>query len=136
MRSDPDHLIDILRDTVCASVRADAPDLSARQLALLLVVTSGRELTTVRGMAKLLAISKPAVSRSLDRLVEIGLAARAPDLRDGRSVLLVATEAGYAHVAMLRSLMNEVAGPLLRPAPAMRRALQVVPPLRAQIGAD
>jgi DNA-binding MarR family transcriptional regulator len=103
LKLDPDRLMTILRDTICASVRADAPDLSARQLAILLVVVLEDELHTVRGLAQRLLISKPATSRSLDRLCTLGLADRAPDLRDGRSVLVEPTELGMEYVADLRS---------------------------------
>jgi len=112
MRIDPDRLLAILHGTICASVRSDAPDLSARQMAILLAVSLGSGMHTVRGLAAELNISKPAISRSLDRLCELGLAGREPDTRDRRSVLVVASDTGRDHVAALRQMLTESARPV------------------------
>ena len=77
-----------------ASVRSDAPDLSARQMALLLSVYMGEAPHTVRGLAKALKISKPAVSRALDRLGELGYIRRQRDETDRRNVLVQRTVSG------------------------------------------
>jgi DNA-binding MarR family transcriptional regulator len=111
MNLDSDHLVTIMHGAICASVRADGPDLSARQLALLLIVGLDPGMHTVRGLAAQLNISKPAVSRSLDRLCDIGLAGRAPDPRDQRSVLVVLTAAGRGHLADLRGYLRDAARP-------------------------
>ena len=63
--------LEMWRHSLVASVRGDAPDLSARQMALLLSVYMGEGPHTVRGLAKALKISKPAISRALDRLGEL-----------------------------------------------------------------
>jgi DNA-binding MarR family transcriptional regulator len=118
MRIDPDRLLTILHGTICASVRSDAPDLSARQMAILLAVSLNAGMHTVRGLAAALNISKPAISRSLDRLCELGLAGREADPRDRRSVLVVPSEAGRAYVADLRRMLAEAA----RPQPNRRAA--------------
>ena len=120
MKLDADRLLVILQSTICASVRADAPDLSARQLAVLLMIGLETEMHTVRGLAARLNISKPAISRSLDRLCALELADRAEDLRDRRSVLIVPTEAGLDYVAGLRAWLHEAAYP-------RRRASQKAP---------
>ncbi len=77
-----------------ASVRGDAPDLSARQMALLLSVYMGEGPHTVRGLAQALRISKPAISRALDRLGELGYVRRERDDLDRRNVLVRRTQAG------------------------------------------
>ena len=112
MRIDPDRLLAILHGTICASVRSDAHDLSARQMAILLAITLESGLHTVRGLAAALNISKPAISRSLDRLCELGLAAREPDPRDRRSVLVVPSDSGRDYVAALRDMLHEAARPV------------------------
>lgn len=109
MKLDADRLLVILQSTICASVRADAPDLSARQLAILLMISLEPEMHTVRGLAACLNISKPAISRSLDRLCTLELADRAEDPRDRRSVLIVPTKAGMDHVTGLRAWLHEAA---------------------------
>eukprot|EP01037_Dinobryon_pediforme_P001992 gene1992-2028_t len=102
MRLDPDRLLAMLHSTICSSVRANEPDLSARQLAILLIIATEQGMHTVRGLAIRMKISKPAISRSLDRLCSLLLAERADDPRDRRSVLVIPTDAGMRHVGALR----------------------------------
>src|SRR6185437_4948519 len=68
-----DALLSILRQAVVGLVKRDGPDLSARQLTIFLVCYAEDEAQTVRGLAKQLNISKAAVSRGLDRLMEFDL---------------------------------------------------------------
>ncbi|WP_373488490.1 MarR family transcriptional regulator [Blastomonas sp.] len=77
-----------------AYVRADAPDLTHRQLAMLSIVqfTSGPH--TVRGLARQLRVSKPVITRALDKLTQLGYLRRQPDQNDGRNVFVVATTQG------------------------------------------
>jgi DNA-binding MarR family transcriptional regulator len=70
------------------SVRGGGPDLSARQLSLLLTVYLTPPPHTVRGLAELLRVSKPAISRALDRLGMLGFARRKRDEADRRNVLV------------------------------------------------
>lgn len=86
--------LDILRRSTVASVRRDAPDLSARQMALLLTVYLTPPPHTVRGLAELLNVSKPAITRAVDRLSELGMIRRKVDESDRRSVLLQRTVRG------------------------------------------
>jgi DNA-binding MarR family transcriptional regulator len=79
---------------LCSSVRGDGPDLSARQMAILLTVYMGDGAHTVRGLASDLAISKPAVTRALDRLAAFDFIRRAKDLQDKRNVLIQRTVRG------------------------------------------
>lgn len=86
--------LDLWRRSITASVRIDAPDLSARQMALLLTVYLTPPQHTVRGLAATLNISKPAVTRAVDRLEELGLVRRKPDENDRRSVHIQRTVKG------------------------------------------
>lgn len=81
------------------NVRRDAPDLSARQMALLLTVYMTEPPHTVRGLAEILNVSKPAITRALDRLGEFGLARRKTDPRDRRSVVVQRTVKGSVYLA-------------------------------------
>jgi Predicted DNA binding protein len=56
-----DDALSIWRDALSASVRADGPDLSSRQMAILLTVYSQSPPHTVRGLSDSLNISKPAI---------------------------------------------------------------------------
>lgn len=88
--------LELWRHTLVASVRADSPDLSARQMALLLSVYMEDGPHTVRGLAQALKISKPAVSRALDRLGELNYIRRQRDEVDRRNVLVQRTGSGAA----------------------------------------
>lgn len=105
----PDHLISILRDTVVALVRRDGPDLSARQLGVFLTCYLEDANHTVRGLAAELHVSKPAITRALDRLGELDLARRKIDPLDRRSVLVQRTLKGTGFLRDLRSIMGEAA---------------------------
>ena len=77
-----------------ATVRSDAPDLSARQLAMLMSIYLEDGLHTVRSLAKHLCVTKAAISRATDSLCKLGYIERKPDHRDKRSVVLTRTSAG------------------------------------------
>lgn len=102
-----DHMVGILRDTVVALVRRDGPDLSARQLGVFLTCYLQDGPHTVRGLAAELNVSKPAITRALDRLGELDLARRKVDPLDRRSVLVQRTMKGAAFLRDLRSIMGE-----------------------------
>lgn len=90
--------LDLWRGAIVESVRRDSPDLSARQMALLLTVYLTPPPHTVRGLAETLNVSKPAVTRALDRLGELGLVKRKTDDSDRRSVLVQRTVKGSVHL--------------------------------------
>ena len=107
VQSNPDQLVGILRDTVVALVRRDGPDLSARQLGVFLTVYLTDGPHTVRGLAAELNVSKPAVTRALDRLGELDLARRKVDPMDRRSVIVQRTLKGTAFLRDMRQIMSE-----------------------------
>ncbi len=106
----PDALVGILRDTIVSLVRRDGPDLSARQLGVFLTCYLQEGGHTVRGLAAELNVSKPAITRALDRLGELDLARRKVDPMDRRSVLVQRTLKGAAFLRDLRNIMAEAAG--------------------------
>lgn len=93
------------RTALVASVRKDAPDLSARQLAILLQVYLTDPPHTVRGLASLLNISKPAVTRALDRLSVLGFVKRKRDAEDKRNVLVQRTVKGSVYLSDFAELV-------------------------------
>lgn len=99
--------LELWRYALVASVRGDAPDLSARQMALMLSVYLGTGPHTVRGLAHALKISKPAVSRALDRLGELGYVKRQRDDMDRRNVLVQRTSAGAGFLTEYSRLIEE-----------------------------
>ncbi len=114
----PDHFVGVLRDTIVALVRRDGPDLSARQLGVFLTCYLQDSAHTVRGLAADLNVSKPAITRALDRLGELDLARRKVDPMDRRSVLVQRTIKGQAFLRDLRSIMSEATVTAKRPAAA------------------
>ena len=97
--------LDLWRRALCESVRRDSPDLSARQMALLLTVYLTPPPHTVRGLAEILNISKPAITRALDRLGMLGLARRKRDDADRRSVLVQRTVKGSVFLSEFSDVM-------------------------------
>lgn len=127
-QTNPDTLVGILRDTVVALVRRDGPDLSARQLGVFLTVYLTDGPHTVRGLAAELNVSKPAITRALDRLGELDLARRKVDPMDRRSVLVQRTLKGAAFLRDMRTIMQAAeqtareAPPVTEAAPEARKA--------------
>src|SRR5580692_8473641 len=108
--SNTDQLIGILRDTIVGLVRRDGVDLSSRQLGVFLTCYLRDGGHTVRGLAAELNVSKPAITRALDRLGELDLARRKVDPLDRRSVLVQRTPKGSSFLRDLRSIMTEASG--------------------------
>lgn len=98
--------LELWRHALVASVRGEAPDLSARQMALMLSVYLGEGPHTVRGLAQILHISKPAVSRALDRLGELGYVRRERDELDRRNVLVQRTATGGEFLTSFAQLID------------------------------
>jgi len=119
-----DQLVGILRDTIVSLVRRDGPDLSARQLGVFLTCYLQDGAHTVRGLAADLNVSKPAITRALDRLGELELARRKVDPADRRSVLVQRTLKGQAFLRDLRNIMAEAAAPAKQPAASRSKAAQ------------
>ncbi len=101
------RLAGILRDTIVSLVRREGPDLTARQLGVLLICYLEEGPHTVRGLAGQLAVAKPAITRALDRLEEFQFARRLQDPRDRRSIVVARTPEGEAFMEQLRMLLDE-----------------------------
>lgn len=117
-----DHLVGTLRETIVALVRRDGPDLSARQLGVFLTCYLHDGAHTVRGLAADLNVSKPAITRALDRLGELDLARRKVDPADRRSVLVQRTLKGTAFLRDLRGIMGDAAASTKKSESGARRA--------------
>src|SRR5213075_3589122 len=72
-------------------VRSGEPDLTNRQMALLMLVYLTPGPHTVRGIAKVLGVSKPVVTRALNTLGGLGYLRRERDQDDRRNVFVVRT---------------------------------------------
>jgi len=75
-------------------VRSGEPDLTNRQMALLMIVYLTPGPHTVRGLAKVLGVSKPVVTRALNTLGALSYLRRERDQDDRRNVFVVRTQTG------------------------------------------
>ena len=80
--------------TLIDYVRSGQPDLTNRQMALMLLVYLAPGPHTVRGIAKVLGVSKPVVTRALNRLGSLGYLRRERDEADRRNIFVAKTEQG------------------------------------------
>jgi DNA-binding MarR family transcriptional regulator len=103
----PTEALRLWHGALAESVRRDGPDLSARQMAILLTVYLSPGPHTVRGLAAGLVVSKPAVSRALDRLVALDFVRRVKDAEDRRSVLVQRTVRGSVYLSEFAELVGK-----------------------------
>ncbi len=106
------------RDVCLAMVRDDAPDLSARQLAILLTVYLDPPPHTVRGLAAKLGVTKPVITRALNAMGRYNLLMRRRDPADRRNVLIHRTVEGALYLDHLAGLLVRAAEGLSEAAPS------------------
>ncbi len=93
-------------------VRSDAPDLTSRQLSILLHIYLVPPPHTVRGLASLLGVTKPVITRALDSMGARGLVQRHRDEQDRRNVIIQRTVAGALYLERLGDILVEEAAEL------------------------
>ena len=96
------------RGALVEILRRAGPDLSTRQMGILLTVYLVKGPHSVRGLAGDLSISKPAVSRALDRLGDLGFIRRVRDMGDHRKVLVERTVAGSVFLSEFADVIAAV----------------------------
>jgi len=84
------------------------PQITIRNLSILLTVYLGEEQHTVRGLSKYLKIKKAAVCRAIDTLCKMDLIQRLPDARDRRSIIVGRTGKGVLFLKMIASNLSEI----------------------------
>lgn len=95
----------ILKDTLVALVRQDEAELTARQLAVMLVCSLGDGPHTVGGLAYRLRVGDPSISRALDRLELLDFVVRTRPPANRRSVNIACTRTGAAYVQQLCAML-------------------------------
>ncbi len=80
--------------TLISYVRSGQPDLTNRQMALMLLVYLTPGPHTVRGLANILGVSKPVITRALNTLGTLGYLRRVRDEADRRNVFVARTTTG------------------------------------------
>ena len=84
-----------------STVRDDEPDLSVRQMCILLTIYLEAPPHTVRGLARKLGVSKPVITRALDSMGKLELVTRRRDEADRRNVLIQRTVKGALYLERL-----------------------------------
>jgi DNA-binding MarR family transcriptional regulator len=94
-------------DVHLAQVHDDEPDLSVRQMSVLLTVYLEAPPHTVRGLAAKLRVTKPVITRALDSMGKLGLVSRRRDEADKRNVLVQRTVKGVLYLERLGDLIGQ-----------------------------
>ena len=92
--------------TLIGYVQSARPDLTNRQMALLMLVYLSDGPHTVRGLAAKLKVSKPVVTRALNTLGALGYLRRQKDESDLRNIFVERTAAGTAFLEEFASLVE------------------------------
>lgn len=90
-----------------ALVHGDLPDLSTRQMAILLTIYLQVPPHTVRGLAEKLGVTKPVITRALNALGALSLVSRRRDEQDKRNVLVQRTVEGSLFLDQLAMLITQ-----------------------------
>ena len=93
--------------TLTTTVRSNSPDLTSRQMSILLQVYLMPPSHTVRGLATTLNISKPVITRAIDALIRLGFVKRVRDENDKRSVLIQRTVKGAVFLTDFAEIMEK-----------------------------
>ncbi|MBB4641260.1 DNA-binding MarR family transcriptional regulator [Rhizorhapis suberifaciens] len=80
--------------TLVDYVRSGEPDLTNRQMALMMIVYIMPGPHTVRGLADKLNVSKPVITRALNKLGALGYLRRERDEADRRNIFITRTSKG------------------------------------------
>lgn len=75
-------------------VRSGEPDLTNRQMALMMISYILPGPHTVRGLAEALNVSKPVITRALNKLGALGYLRRERDVSDRRNIFVARTAKG------------------------------------------
>ncbi|MFZ5609495.1 MAG: MarR family transcriptional regulator [Pseudomonadota bacterium] len=92
-----EHTVDYLnvwKRALIAAVHSDKPDLTSRQMALMLIVYLENGAHTVRGLAARLKVAKPVITRALNALSAYGYVRRKTDEADRRNLFVQRTVKG------------------------------------------
>jgi len=93
--------------TLVDYVRSGKPDLTNRQMALMMTVYISAGPHTVRGLAEALHVSKPVITRALNKLSALGYLRRERDAADRRNIFITRTPKG---AEFLDAFHNFIAG--------------------------
>lgn len=105
-----DALLSPWMQTVIAYVQSNRPDLTNRQMALLLLVYLTPGPHTVRGLAAKLRVSKPVITRALNTLGAFGYIRRQKDESDLRNIFVERTAQGHEFLETFAGMIETTQG--------------------------
>lgn len=103
------EILNFWHHALVQSIRDQAPDLTSRQMAILLSVYMTTPPHTVRGLARELNVAKPVVTRAIDALSKLGYLKRAKDEADKRNIFIQRTVVGAVYLRDFADMVDEAA---------------------------
>ena len=108
----PGQALRLWHDVSLAQVRGAEPDLSVRQISILITIYLDPQPHTIRALAMKLGVTKPVITRALDTMGRLGLVSRKRDPSDRRNVLVQRTVNGSLYLERLGDLVAAKAAAL------------------------
>ncbi len=100
------------QNVALAMVKDDEPDLSVRQISILLTIYLEAPPHTVRDLARKLGVTKPVITRALDTMGKLELVSRRRDEKDRRNVLIQRTVKGALYLERLADTIGKFSAKL------------------------
>ena len=101
----PSQALGLWHAATLEHLRIIGPDLTIRQMAILLHIYLAPPPHTVRGLAAKLCVTKPVITRALDTMGAMGLVKRVRDDKDKRNVIIKRTVEGALFVEKLGDII-------------------------------
>lgn len=80
--------------------------LTVRQLAILSILYDQAVEASIDYYSKTLKLSKPAVTKAINRLEELKLVKRKPNIQDGRKVIITPTPTGFKYIHQIQNISS------------------------------
>jgi DNA-binding MarR family transcriptional regulator len=103
----PAQALTLWHDVSLAMVQDGDPDLSVRQMSILLTIYLEAPPHTVRDLARKLKVTKPVITRALDTMGRLDLVSRRRDEKDRRNVLVQRTVKGALYLERLADTIGK-----------------------------
>ncbi|MEM7461600.1 MAG: MarR family winged helix-turn-helix transcriptional regulator [Pseudomonadota bacterium] len=101
-----EQALKLWQEVSLALVLDNKPDLTTRQMTILLTVYLEPPPHTVRGLAAKLGVTKPVITRALDTMGRMELLKRKRDERDRRNVIIQRTVEGALFLEQFADLVS------------------------------
>ena len=89
------------------SIVDDNADLTNRQMAILLTIYDGKDEYSIKKLTEELHLTKPTISRAVERLLELDLVSKRTNPKDRRRVIVEKTFDGNVFIETLTKYLKE-----------------------------